>query len=811
MPPQKPDPAKAVIQHGRRDHGRMITRSTHAPPPSLGESPPASGTSSSSHQASRTRAYTNANHLVNFQYEPRGRGPRTGRSGRIGWGRGQKGPAGGSRFAKYDKDKFLQANFRFLVADTVDVDSYLVDPDRMFDWEDVVQVQMLSSIPIQCPISLESPPICPQITPCGHIYSFHSVMQHLVRHGGEELKRAAPCPLCYAPIVARELRLVNVQQVNPPTVGEAMTFRLLQRPKGSIIPVPVGSAIHGSIPQGAPPRRHRHKKGDKAQEDHKDEINTLLVNPYAKFAIANNRLANQLWRQSISELAALGAKVTVEGGMEADVEMPFIYAAMEALAHRARRWTQHRAEILEERGPACEGSSAFDLGVLVEEEIKKVYHSTFMEVTQALDTRSLHNATKEEFPALGGPQTAPSANKSLKTIRNSKESPSTPGDPFYVPATAPAPSVSNPQSTSQTLSYQSSEDDTVEVLAGASSLSSGTDNMGVAQPEEVTEKTQSETPPEGGPTSSPTSGAAAHLGPETEKCPPTRDASEDQYYVYQAEDSQWVFLHPLDLKCLLRHHGSYSRCPLTVRGKVLELVDVVQTYDTRKRWKSLSHLPLSGAFRLCELDMSEILPPEALEPFSHEIQQRERRRERMREEEERLAQEEAEAAKKLAAARQGPTAEELRAMPRLTGLDEEDLADSLALQESYDQAHLDGIPLGVSPPGGVSFAKIAKLGYAATGPALGSSPVSVPGASPAPALQGAWVGRGSAGKSTDAGPSLAAQLVLASKDGGSTKGPEGPLGKARVAAESPDGPCSVGKQKGRKGMLVLSSSSRRYQ
>jgi hypothetical protein len=80
----------------------------------------------------------------------------------------------------------------------------------VLQWDDVLLVDMASASPIQCPISLESPPLCPQITPCGHVYSFGSIMQHLMTHGGEQLRRSAPCPLCYQPVVARELRLVTV-------------------------------------------------------------------------------------------------------------------------------------------------------------------------------------------------------------------------------------------------------------------------------------------------------------------------------------------------------------------------------------------------------------------------------------------------------------------------------------------------------------------------------------------------------------------------------------------------------------------------
>ena len=40
----------------------------------------------------------------------------------------------------YDRNKFLQANFRFLVSDAVDTRKFESDADLMLDWEDVVQV-----------------------------------------------------------------------------------------------------------------------------------------------------------------------------------------------------------------------------------------------------------------------------------------------------------------------------------------------------------------------------------------------------------------------------------------------------------------------------------------------------------------------------------------------------------------------------------------------------------------------------------------------------------------------------------------------
>lgn len=43
--------------------------------------------------------------------------------------------------------------------------------------------------------------------------------------GGEELRKAARCPLCYSMVAARELKLVQVHRINVPKV--CLTHRLL--------------------------------------------------------------------------------------------------------------------------------------------------------------------------------------------------------------------------------------------------------------------------------------------------------------------------------------------------------------------------------------------------------------------------------------------------------------------------------------------------------------------------------------------------------------------------------------------------------
>ena len=140
-------------------------------------------------------------------------------------GRGGRGGGRRSRSAlrrePYDRNKFLAANFSFVVSDTADMAAASADADLPLDWDDVLQVHRLAcndctfeklasetaygadlqwsccatswtaawlilqvdmqtTGEVMCPIAL-GPPVAPQITPCGHVFSFPAIVQHLVR------------------------------------------------------------------------------------------------------------------------------------------------------------------------------------------------------------------------------------------------------------------------------------------------------------------------------------------------------------------------------------------------------------------------------------------------------------------------------------------------------------------------------------------------------------------------------------------------------------------------------------------------------
>jgi hypothetical protein len=107
----------------------------------------------------------------------------------------------------------------------------------------------------------------------------------------------------------------------------------------------------------------------------------------------------------------------------------------------------------------------------------------------------------------------------------------------------------------------------------------------------------------------------------------------DDYLFYQAVDGQNLFLHSLNYRCLL-HEMQISKpvadplimLPPRIRAKVLQIETHRMTHDIRKRFRFVSHLPLSSLFSLVEVDLSPGLSVATLDMFGADIAQRQQAR-----------------------------------------------------------------------------------------------------------------------------------------------------------------------------------------
>uniref|UniRef100_A0A7M4EAD0 E3 ubiquitin-protein ligase RNF10 n=1 Tax=Crocodylus porosus TaxID=8502 RepID=A0A7M4EAD0_CROPO len=94
-------------------------------------------------------------------------------------------------------------------------------------------------------------------------------------------------------------------------------------------------------------------------------------------------------------------------------------------------------------------------------------------------------------------------------------------------------------------------------------------------------------------------------------------------------DGQCMYLHPVNVRCLVREYGSLEKSPEKITAAVVEIAGYSMTEDIRQRHRYLCHLPLTCEFSICELALkTPILSKETLEMFSDDLEKRKRLRQK---------------------------------------------------------------------------------------------------------------------------------------------------------------------------------------
>ncbi|XP_039026072.1 RING finger protein 10-like isoform X2 [Hibiscus syriacus] len=458
---------------------------------------------------------TNFNHLLNFHYDPivrsrpQPRGPPPRRQRKI---------------KPYNKDLFIQANFKFVVLDTGHYTPELMDPDKNLLWEDIICVRYSTPFPVQCPICLEHPQ-CPQITSCGHIFCFPCILQYLFM-GEDDQKRECfkRCPLCFLMVSQKDLYTIYIENVRQYCVGDTIEFMLLTREKDSFVP----------------------SQKSKNETNYTQCGENEIYDPFSKFIFTSD--VDLSVRQAMSDLDSWLARA--DSGLVDDLEkLPYVCAAMEQLEQRKKYWKEHRAT-----------------------DRNKARITTVCKVES--DRVSLNaSSANGNIHSSGGRKLSSEADEHNKCIFNSKTDTSNGGS--GLDHSAVVGESLEAEDSSLSLSNEESKN-LLEYLDGSKD---------------------------------------------------TKD--NGSYNFYQALDGQHIILHPLNVKCLLHHYGSYDSFPHRVSGRILELETVTQSEAVRRRYRYLSHFSLTTTFQLCEIDLSGILPPDALLPFMDEIKRREKQRKQL--------------------------------------------------------------------------------------------------------------------------------------------------------------------------------------
>lgn len=455
--------------------------------------------------APRRTHMVSGNHLLNFQYDP------------ISRPQSRFPPP--RRYLKrkpYNKDLFLQANYKFVLLDSGNYTPDSMDPDKMLQWEDIVCVTYSTPFHVQCPICLEDP-LCPQITSCGHIFCFPCLMQYFIISQEDDHKDdfKKKCPLCFMMISSKDLYTIQIDNVKQHRVGDVVEFFLLTRHKDSFtLSLRNNDGIVG---------------GEEVQKS------------FSKFTFTSD--VDLSVREAMSDLDTWLARA--DSGLVDDMEkLPFVCAAMEQLEQRKEYWNRQHIAVQNSKSDTdnclekCSSQST--------ESVQA--HSTGQSTPELPSSHPTDKPTLQEKSTLN------------KVVRDTQH-------------------------------IHAADVESIEDCIG-SSLSLNDNNKSLQK--------------------------------DTSDITDREEISS--YSFYQAVDGQHLILHPLNMKCLLHYYGGYDGLPNRISGKILQMETVTQSEAMRRRYRFLSHFSLTTTFQLCEIDLSKILPMDALSPFMEEIKSREKQR-----------------------------------------------------------------------------------------------------------------------------------------------------------------------------------------
>merc|ERR550532_1497857 len=174
----------------------------------------------------------NLNHLLNFQFEPRGSKSKNhqGSSGsRVRKFSDSKGRP------KYNKEQYLQANCQFVVKSSGDYAVHLADPDTLVNWDLIEQVVLKTTETVpSCPICLYAPKAA-KITRCGHVFCWPCILHYLALSDHQWRK----CPICFEAIHRQDLKSVVSNPWKEFNAGDEIEMCLMRRERHSLFALPV--------------------------------------------------------------------------------------------------------------------------------------------------------------------------------------------------------------------------------------------------------------------------------------------------------------------------------------------------------------------------------------------------------------------------------------------------------------------------------------------------------------------------------------------------------------------------------------------
>ncbi|KAF7302950.1 RING finger domain protein [Mycena kentingensis (nom. inval.)] len=160
-------------------------------------------------RAAKMASNQNLNHLLSFTLPPRQTQPPPSIP--------RRSRKTGSQHGIWNKERFVNAQYRFVMNPNGDYTVHFADPDIFFQWPDILQVIIPRSSALAsaatgeskeghttCPICL-SPPTAPRMTKCGHVFCFPCILHYL----NTSENKWARCPICFDSVNEKQLKAVK--------------------------------------------------------------------------------------------------------------------------------------------------------------------------------------------------------------------------------------------------------------------------------------------------------------------------------------------------------------------------------------------------------------------------------------------------------------------------------------------------------------------------------------------------------------------------------------------------------------------------
>ncbi|PWN47914.1 hypothetical protein IE53DRAFT_320381 [Violaceomyces palustris] len=579
------------------------------------------------------RGGQNINHLLSFTLPPRSRPPpSTSRKSRR---------AGGS--VPFNKERYVNAQYRFLVKPTGDYTAHFADPDIYLHWPDILQVLIpttsalsaasSSSLPPQgshegaaCPICL-SPPTAPRMTKCGHVFCYPCILHYLTLADtdaapGASSRPSAPsqkwrrCPICWDAVYARDLKAVkwwdpravaleheekvareqaasaaqgegfHAAESSAATLpngprqkgAETLTLRLIERPHVTTLALPQSSTWPSSSldhPLIAPHSAPWHFLPD--------------VMGFSKFMLATPTL---LIESLTNDLAELEAEIqTLKSFGTDELGLEFIDLAEKKVREQI---VKVQTELDTPLVQSTIGQARNDM-----KELEAAESGRRTRMDEALSRRQRKKL--EKALACAEP---PSAVKSEEKEGEGEEEDQDHGG---------APEVND--GVTDFLALKSRSQGGVTSRRSNGGLQASEDAL-TAAAAAATNKSSTRT-----------------VKQRKNVNPPAPNLSA--YLFFQASSGQNIFLHPLDIKILLSHFGSYSAFPRTLQVVVGGADEGSMNEELRRRCKYLGHLPTAADVVFVEVDWEkmDVMAKSTLGAYEQALRQRKsKRREKSRRE-----------------------------------------------------------------------------------------------------------------------------------------------------------------------------------